>query len=95
VLEAAVGSVVWILANVMYRAYVRDGETGFKRFAAFWLGFPYTILSNFVVPRPRSPRDRSLPGNEAEDAEEERDLLREIREDRLLRRRTESRRDDL
>ncbi len=74
------GSFVWVAANFTYCAYVRDGERGFKRFAAFWLGFPITLISMFAVPKTRraSVNDRS-------ELEEERNLLLEIRMDRIRR----------
>jgi hypothetical protein len=81
--EAWLGSVVWILANVVYVSHVREGERGFKRFAAFWLGFPITLLSAFAVSESRQRRKHS--DGDALDAEEEAELLREIHRDRLLR----------
>ena len=79
-LERILGSLVWLMANLAYGSYVRDGERGFKRFAAFWLGFPVTLCSAFVIPRTR--RLRVLRGDELE---EERELLMEIRRDRARR----------
>ena len=79
-LEGILGSLVWIVANVAYGLYLRDGERGFKRLAAFWLGFPLTLCSGFFVPRTRrltEPRRNEL--------EEERTLLMEIRRDRARR----------
>lgn len=79
-LSGLLGSFVWVAANFAYRSYVRDGERGFKRFAAFWLGFPITLVSSFVVPhaeRVRAPRRNEL--------EEEHRLLLEIRRDRARR----------
>ena len=79
-LERILGSLVWLMANLAYGSYVRDGERGFKRFAAFWLGFPLTLCSAFVIPRTR--RLRVPRGDESE---EERELLLEIRRDRARR----------
>ena len=53
------GVFVWVAANFAYYSYVRNGERGFKRLAAFWLGFPITLVSTFVAPqaeRVRAPR---------------------------------------
>ena len=71
---------VWVVATVAYISYVRDGERGFKRLAAFWLGFPWTLCSAFIV-RP-SGRFREPKRDELED---EQALLMEIRRDRALR----------
>ncbi len=74
------GSVVWVAANFAYCAYVRDDERGFKRFAAFWLGFPITLISMFVAPHMRRMR---VPRRS--EVEEDHKLLLEIRRDRALR----------
>ena len=79
-LEGILGSLVWFMANLAYGSYVRDGERGFKRFAAFWLGFPLTLCSAFVITRTRRLR---VPGGD--ELEEERELLLEIRRDRARR----------
>ena len=71
---------VWIVATVAYVSYVRDGERGFKRLAAFWLGVPWTLCCAFIVPR--SKRLREPRRDELED---ERTLLMEIRRDRAHR----------
>ena len=74
------GVFVWVAANFAYYSYVRNGERGFKRLAAFWLGFPITLVSTFVAPqaeRVRAPRRGEL--------EEEQRLLLEIRRDRARR----------
>ncbi len=74
------GAFVWVAANFAYCSYVRNGERGFKRLAAFWLGFPITLVSTFVAPqaeRVRAPRRGEL--------EEEQRLLLEIRRDRARR----------
>ena len=79
-LSGLLGSFVWVAANFSYCAYVRDGQRGFKRFAAFWLGFPITLISMFVAPhtrRLRAPRRSEI--------EEDHKLLLEIRRDRALR----------
>ena len=77
-LEGLLGSLVWVAANWAYRSYVREGERGFKRVAAFVLGFPITLVSAFVV-RPV----KRIKLQQAED--EERSLLLEIRRDHALR----------
>ena len=79
-LESILGSLVWIVANVAYGAYVRDGDRGFKRFAAFWLGFPLTLCSGFLMPRRSGPRHPKR-----DELEEDRALLLEIRRDRARR----------
>ena len=74
------GVFVWVAANFAYWSYVRDGQRGFKRFAAFWLGFPITLVSSFMAPhteRVRAPQRSEL--------EEEQRLLLEIRRDRARR----------
>ncbi len=79
-LEGILVMLVWIVATVAYVSHVREGERGFKRLAAFWLGFPWTLCCAFVVPagkRLREPRPDEL--------ENERALLMEIRRDRALR----------
>ena len=43
-LGAAIGVIVWALANVVYLGMWRRGIYGFGRFAAFWSGFPGTLL---------------------------------------------------
>ena len=79
-LESLLGSLVWIVANVAYGAYVRDGERGFKRLAAFWLGFPLTLCSGFLMPRRSGLRHPMR-----DELEEDRALLLEIRRDRARR----------
>ena len=79
-LEGILGSLVWFMANLAYGSYVRDGERGFRRFAAFWLGFPLTLCSAFVIQRRRRLR---VPRRD--ELEEERELLMEIRRDRARR----------
>ena len=78
---------VVITANVTYVSYVRDGGRGFKRFAAFYLGWPYTLVSYFVIkPTRRVGEPKADPRYRAQlEFEEERDLLLEIRRDRALR----------
>ncbi len=79
-LEGIATLVVWIVATTAYVSYVRDGERGFKRLVAFWLGFPWTLCSAFIV-----QRSKLLPEPIHDEEEEERALLLEIRRDRLLR----------
>ena len=78
---------VWIIANVVYSSMVRDGERGFRRLAAFYLGWPGTFLSYLTV---QPARRVAEPKVEARfqahlELEEERDLLLEIRRDRARR----------
>ena len=81
------GGLVWITANVAYGPMVRSGERGFRRFAAFWLGWPGTLVSYFVIKptrRAAEPRVDNRYRTQIE-LEEERDLLLEIRRDQALR----------
>ena len=81
------GGLVWIIANVTYGPMVRSGERGFRRFAAFWLGWPGTLVSYFVIKPTRrvaEPRVDTRHRTQIE-SEEERDLLLEIRRDHALR----------
>ena len=80
ILSGLLGSFVWVAANVAYCSYVRDGARGCKRFAAFWLGFPVTLISMFAVPHTKRIREP-----ERSDLEEDHRLLLEIRRDRALR----------
>ncbi|MCH7562346.1 MAG: hypothetical protein IH968_00865 [Gemmatimonadetes bacterium] len=71
-----VGSVVSILANLMYASYRSSGKFGFGRLLSFWTGFPVTLCIAMVIPA-RPPR-REL-------ADDEDELLAEIRRDRAQR----------
>jgi hypothetical protein len=77
-----VGTIVWLMANVMYVQYRKDDLRGFKRFAAFWLGFPFTIFSAFGVRGPTAERRRQLAQEARDDSEIEAELLADIRRDR-------------
>jgi hypothetical protein len=79
-LREVLGALVWILANVTYRSLVREGERGFRRFAAFWLGWPGTLVSAFSV-----RRARPVSGAQIDESAEEQKLLMEIRRDRSRR----------
>ena len=81
ILGSLLGSLVWITANLAYRSYIRDGERGFKRLAAFCLGWPYTLVSAVVIRRTR----RVAAEPRRDEWEEERRLLMEIRQDRARR----------
>ena len=86
-LEEILGGLVWVIANVAYGPMVRNGERGFRRFAAFWLGWPGTLVSYFVI---KPTRRVAEPKTDARyrtqrELEEERDLLLEIRRDQALR----------
>jgi hypothetical protein len=80
VLEGLLTSIVWITANVAYRSCVREGERGFKRFAAFWLGWPGTFVSAFSV-----RRGKRVAKSEIDELAGEKELLMEIRRDRAHR----------
>ena len=71
-----VGSVVSVLASLMYASYRSSGKFGFGRLLSFWTGFPVTLCIAMVVPA-RPPR-REL-------ADDEDELLAEIRRDRAQR----------
>ncbi len=86
-LERILAALVWIMANVAYSSMVGTGERGFRRFAAFVLGWPGTLVSYFVIRPTRrvaEPKADARYRNQLE-FEEERDLLLEIRRDRALR----------
>jgi hypothetical protein len=78
-LQAALGAIVWVVANVVYVDLKRKGLHGFTRFAAFWAGTPTTWITFFAVPEGKQPTFHApLDDDEAE-------LLAEIRRDRSLR----------
>jgi hypothetical protein len=80
-LQAAVGAIVWTLANAGYNDLRRRGVHGFGRFAAFWVGFPATFLW-----MARVKEGRKLPSEASEDDADDDELLREVRRDRQARR---------
>lgn len=82
------GAVVWLMANIMYVQYRRDDLRGFKRFAAFWLGFPITIFTAFGVTGPTPERREQLAREARGDVEAQDELLDEIRRDRASRKLT-------
>ena len=86
-LEGILGGLVWIMANVAYNSMVGTGERGFRRFTAFWLGWPGTLVCYFVIkPTRRVGEPKADARYHAQlELEEERDLLLEIRRDRALR----------
>lgn len=71
-----VGSVVSILASMMYASYRSSGRYGFGRLLSFWTGFPVTLCIALVIPA--RPARREL-------ADDEDELLAEIRRDRARR----------
>lgn len=79
-LRELLGALVWIMANVTYRSFVREGERGFKRLVAFWLGWPGTLVSAFSL-----RGARRVSRGEVDESEGERELLLEIRRDRSRR----------
>jgi hypothetical protein len=86
-LERILARLVWIMANVTYGSMVGTGERGFRRFVAFWLGWPGTLVSYFVIkPTRRVAEPKADARYQAQlEFEEERDLLLEIQRDRAHR----------
>lgn len=76
--EKVVAFVAWLVANWAYLDFCRMGEGGFKRLAAFWIGFPTTFVTRLVVDEGTQPRMR-------EDDDDLDELVREVRRDRRLR----------
>jgi hypothetical protein len=70
--EHLVGLVVWLVSIVVYVDARRRGRRGFTRLVAFWLGFPATWISLFVVREGSQPDILPPPDDEAA-------LLEEIR----------------
>lgn len=73
-----VAFVVWVVANLAYYDFRRDGVRGARRFFAFWFGWPTTFVTLLVV----SEGDRERLRSDDEGLDE---LVREIRRDRALR----------
>jgi len=71
-----VGSIVSILAAVMYGTYRSSGKYGFGRLLSFWTGFPWTLCVSMVIPA--APRPRRV-------VEDDSELFAEIRRDRAER----------
>ena len=88
-LQGILGSLVWIVATVAYVSYVREGRRGFRRLAAFWLGFPWTLCSSFLLPHSRRFTEPVF-----DELEDEETLLMEIRRDRARRNRLAEGRDE-
>ena len=86
-LKGILGGLVWVIANFVYGSMVGDGKQGFRRLAAFYVGFPGTLVSYFVIkPTRRVAEPEADPRYRAQlEFEEERDLLLEIRRDRARR----------
>ena len=86
-LARILGALVWIIANFAYGHMVRDGERGFRRFAAFCLGWPGTFVSYLTIKPKRRPAEPNIdPRYRAQlESEEERELLLEVRRDRARR----------
>jgi hypothetical protein len=76
--QATIGGIVWVLANLVYIRLRRKGARGFGRFAAFVAGQPTTWISLFLV------TEGHVPLVEPEPDDEDR-LFREVRVDRELR----------
>ena len=83
-LEGMLGGAVWVIANIAYGSMVRTGEQGFRRLAAFWLGWPGTFVSYMVIKPTRRMSEPQIDSRHQRqlESEEERDLLFEIRRDR-------------
>lgn len=77
-LQSTVAAIVWTLAVVVYLGMVRKGVRGFGRFAAFWAGFPATWAVLAVTKEQEAARIEARENDEIQ-------LLREIRNDRLAR----------
>jgi len=77
-LQAILGALVWLVANVVYVDLKRKGIRGFTRFAAFWAGTPTTWISLFAVREGSQPSIDPPPDDEGEA------LLAEIRRERAL-----------
>lgn len=80
-MEVLFGTIVWVVAVTVYSDCLKRNERGFRRLAAFWLGFPFTVVSACVVSGRKTPPTLPHP-------DEESDLLAEVRRDRQLRERT-------
>ena len=77
--QALLGALVWLVANVVYIDMKRKGKRGFTRFAAFWAGTPTTWITFFAVP------EAKLPTFDPPDHDEEEALFDAIRRDRVSR----------
>lgn len=75
--EGAIGSIIWILANVLYIDLKRKGRGGFSRIVLFWMGIPLTWLWLFLVREGSAPVLEEAP----DDADA---ILAEIRRDKQL-----------
>jgi hypothetical protein len=80
--EEVVAAAVWAVSNFVYFDLRRKGVRGFSRLLAFWMGNPMTWVSFFVVQEGSQPTFEPPPDDEAL-------LLQEVRQDRLLRERSE------
>lgn len=69
--ESLFGLMVWAGAVYLYVDYRRSGEGGFKRFAAFWVGFPATFGCLLCV------REGSRKERKELSVEQEETILRE------------------
>ena len=84
-----IGRIVWafvfVIANWTYLDFRRVDERGFKRFVAFWLGWPLSFLTKILVENGSQPRMKL-------DDQDLGELVKEIRRDRLLRGRSDGER---
>lgn len=72
-----IGLFVWLVANAVYLGSVRTGRKGIRRFVAFWMGLPGTLVTLVVVKEGSQP-DLAPPPDD-EDA-----LLEDIRRSRAI-----------
>jgi hypothetical protein len=73
-LETVIGAIVWTFANVLYVDLRRKGARK-GRILSFWVGYPGTLISLFVVREGQTPRIEPPEDDEA-------GLMREIIADR-------------
>lgn len=73
-LETVIGAIVWTFANVLYVDLRRKGARK-GRILSFWVGYPGTLISLFVVREGRTPQIEPPEDDEAA-------LMREILADR-------------
>jgi hypothetical protein len=78
VFEGIFGSIVWVLANVLYIDLRRKGKSGWSRIILFFMGLPLTWLWLFLVKDGSAPELIEPP----DDADA---ILAEIRREQQLR----------
>ena len=75
--EELAGLVVWLVANWAYLGARRTGTRGLRRFLAFWMGLPGTLVALLLVHEGSQPRFAPPPDDED-------GLLAEVRRSRGL-----------